>query len=226
MEKIKLLSMMLIASVFLMFSCKENSKSVETIETSGPTVILEGFSGEKEIDLDGSIIEWEGSKPLGKHNGTVAFSEGKLVFADGKLTGGTFIIDMNSIEVLDDAGGYKDDLLAHLKGTAEGKEDHFFDVAKYPTGKVTVNEVVGIEDDEEADLLVYTTLNLKEIDNEVVFKAKVDKSDNLLKFTTPTFKIDRTKWGIKYGSKSFFSDLGDSFIDDNIAIKLTVVTKI
>lgn len=218
--------MMLMASVFVMFSCKENSKSVEEVETSDASVILEGFSGEKEIDLDSSVIEWEGSKPLGKHNGTVAFSEGKLVFSDGKLTGGTFVIDMNSIEVLDDAGGYKDDLLAHLKGTAEGKEDHFFDVAKYPTGKVTINDVVGIEDDAEADLLVYTTLNLKGIDNEVVFKAKADKSDNMLKFTTPTFNIDRTKWGIKYGSKSFFSDLGDSFINDDIALKLKVVAKI
>lgn len=217
---------MLMASVFVMFSCKENSKSVEEVETSDASVILEGFSGEKEIDLDSSVIEWEGSKPLGKHNGTVAFSEGKLVFSDGKLTGGTFVIDMNSIEVLDDAGGYKDDLLAHLKGTAEGKEDHFFDVAKYPTGKVTINDVVGIEDDAEADLLVYTTLNLKGIDNEVVFKAKADKSDNMLKFTTPTFNIDRTKWGIKYGSKSFFSDLGDSFINDDIALKLKVVAKI
>lgn len=217
---------MLMASVFVMFSCKENSKSMGEVVTSDASVILQGFSGEKGIDLESSIIEWEGSKPLGKHNGTVAFSEGKFVFADGKLTGGTFTIDMNSIVVLDDAGGYKDDLLAHLKGTAEGKEDHFFDVVKYPTGTVTINDVVGIEDDAEADLLVYTTLNLKGIDNDVVFKAKVDKSDNMLKFTTPTFNIDRTKWGIKYGSKSFFSDLGDSFINDDIAVKLTIATKI
>ena len=224
MKKISLL-MSLMFGALMMYSCKDKS-SMEEVTTTDASVILEGYTGTKEVDASASMIEWEGSKPLGKHNGTVNFSEGNLVFTDGKLTGGMFTIDMNSIIVLDDAGGYKDALLAHLKGTDEGKEDHFFDVAKFPTGTVKINDVVGVEDDPEANLLVYTTLNIKGIDNDVVFKAKVDKNDNTLRFTTPVFNIDRTKWGIKYGSKSFFSDLGDSFINDEISIKLDVTAKI
>lgn len=223
MKKISLLFALMLGALVI-YSCKSKSE-MEEVTTTDASVILDGFTGTKSIDATASMIEWEGSKPLGKHNGTVNFSEGSLVFTDGKLTGGMFTIDMNSIVVLDDAGGYKDALLAHLKGTEEGKEDHFFDVAKFPIGTVKINDVVGIEDDAEGDLMVYTTLNIKGIDNDVVFKAKVDKTDNSLRFTTPSFNIDRTKWGIKYGSKSFFSDLGDSFINDDIAIKLDVTAK-
>jgi hypothetical protein len=38
-----------------------------------------------------------------------------------------------------------------------------------------------------------------------------------------TFTIDRSKWNIKYKSKSFFDDLGDSFIDDEIELTVNLV---
>ena len=39
------------------------------------------------------------------------------------------------------------------------------------------------------------------------------------------FTIDRTKWGVNYGSKSVFDDLGDKFINDDIELKILVSAK-
>ena len=40
--------------------------------------------------------------------------------------------------------------------------------------------------------------------------------------TSETFTIDRSKWNVKYGSKSFFDNLGDKFINDDIELKIMV----
>ena len=42
---------------------------------------------------------------------------------------------------------------------------------------------------------------------------------------TGTLKFDRTKYGIKYGSGSFFDNLGDRMIHDEVTVEFIVVTK-
>ena len=37
------------------------------------------------------------------------------------------------------------------------------------------------------------------------------------------FKIDRTKYGIKYGSGSFFDNLGDKAISNDFTMKIHIV---
>ena len=46
--------------------------------------------------------------------------------------------------------------------------------------------------------------------------------NNQLIFDSETFKIDRSKWGIEYKSKSFFNDLADQFIYDDMEISITI----
>jgi hypothetical protein len=36
--------------------------------------------------------------------------------------------------------------------------------------------------------------------------------------TSEPFTIDRTNWGVNYGSKSIFDNLGDKFISDDIQL--------
>ena len=45
----------------------------------------------------------------------------------------------------------------------------------------------------------------------------------MVKITSETFAIDRTKWDVNYGSKSVFDNLGDKFINDDIELTVTVV---
>ena len=44
-------------------------------------------------------------------------------------------------------------------------------------------------------------------------------------FKSETFNINRADFNVKYGSKSFFDDLQDKFIDDIIAMSFEIKTK-
>src|SRR5688572_22658158 len=78
------------------------------------------------VDVKSSKVEWFAEKVTGKHQGIVALSRGVIYNDHGKL-GGTFIMDMTTIEVTD----LKDDKKAKLEGHL--KSDDFFGVEKFPT---------------------------------------------------------------------------------------------
>ena len=65
-------------------------------------------------------------------------------------------------------------------------------------------------------------MTLKDITKEVGFKASVSNIDGKLVVVTPQFTINRTDWGIKYGSASFFDNLADKAIDDNFGLKISL----
>ena len=43
--------------------------------------------------------------------------------------------------------------------------------------------------------------------------------------STDQFTFDRTKWGIKYNSASFFEGLKDKAISNDIGLKISLVAK-
>ena len=88
--------------------------------------VTTAFAQEKRIDTGESSIQWTGYKVTGQHEGTIDFKGGALEFKDGKLVGGTFTIDMTTINTTDLTGEYKGKLDGHLKS------DDFFGVAKFP----------------------------------------------------------------------------------------------
>ena len=163
---------------------------------------------------DGSTIYWKGFKPTGEHNGTIAIKQGNFTVTNGEITGGEFVIDMNSIVNLDlEAGGkYNTKLVNHLKSA------DFFDTAVYPNAvfKITGTEKKGNQ------TLIKGDLTLKDKTNPVSFLADVNLNGNNLNVKSETFKIDRSKWTVRYGSKSFFDDLADKFIEDMMEISFNV----
>lgn len=75
--------------------------------------------GKAELSLKESTIFWRRTHAIGNsgHEGTLRFSSGMLTqFANGKITGGSFVIDMNSIKNTDeeDEKGRKN-IEEHLK---------------------------------------------------------------------------------------------------------------
>lgn len=167
-----------------------------------------------------AMVSWEGSKPAGKHTGTVKVADGSFTLADGTITSGSFTLDMTSINVTDLEGDYKAQLEGHLKGSAEEGKDDFFNVTAHPTAKFDVTKVTKLEEDTEGTHLVYGNLTLKGMTKEVGFKATVAAEGDMLKITTPQFVINRTDWGIKYGSPTFFEGLKDKAISDEMGIKI------
>jgi len=206
------------------FACK-NKPAGDAAETGAAqkTATMEG--SEYTVDAAASKVLWEGAKPAGKHHGTINVSSGVIGVENGKVTSGKFTIDMNSINVLDLQGDEKLSLEAHLKGTAEGKEVDFFDVQKFPTASFVINKVTGLGGAEDANSLVYGNLTIKDVTKEISFKAMIDINGQMIHVTTPQFTINRTDWGIKYGSKTFFDNLKDKFIEDNMGISINLMAK-
>lgn len=166
------------------------------------------------IDLKQSTVAWNGYKVTGKHNGLVNLKSGNLQFEGGKLTGGSFEIDMNSISCLDMTGEYANKLVNHLKS------DDFFGVANYPLVTFTTTRVVH----QGQDLYkIEGNLTIKGITKSIRFNTKL-KEANGRKELNAQIKLDRADFNVKYGSGSFFDNLGDKTIYDEFDINVTLVT--
>lgn len=216
--KKSLLSLAIIALISLS-SCKK--EATENAETTTETEVT-GVSGTFNVDTSMSVIDWIGSKPAGKHTGTISLSNGSFEITDGSITGGNFTIDMNSITVTDLEGEDKMKLETHLKGTGEKEsEDHFFNVTKFPTGNFKMLSA----EPESGAYFVKGILTLKEISKEINFAAEIAITDTEIKLISDPFKINRTTWNVNYASKSIFDNLKDQFIDDEIELVVKVVAK-
>lgn len=167
-----------------------------------------------KANTSNSKINWKGFKPTGEHYGTIMLKEGYFKIKENKIVGGEFKIDMNSITDLDMAADnkYNAKLVNHLKS------DDFFGVEKYP---IAIFKIISTETKGDK-LLIKGNLTIKNKTNPVSFLAKVHLSDTKLHITSDNFKIDRSKWNIKYKSKAFFENLADKFIYDDMEISINI----
>lgn len=205
-------------------SCKDSEGAKAEVSQKGEVAAATGAT--MAVDIANSKVMWEGTKPTGAHNGTVNVSGGSVSVKEGKVTGGNFTLDMNTIACLDLEGGEKAGLEGHLKGTAEAeKDDHFFNVKKYPTAKFEITKVTGLAGNVDANSLVYGNLTMKDQTKQVSFKANITITDNMVSVTAPKFTIDRTQWNVTYGSKSIFDNLKDKFINDEIGLQIELSAK-
>lgn len=154
----------------------------------------------KAVKADQSKITWKGYKVTGSHEGTINLKEGALVFNGDKVVGGSFTIDMNSINTTDLSGEYKDKLDGHLKA------DDFFGTEKFPTAKLVIKTIGAKSKNAYA---VTADLTIKGKTQPIKFELAVygNKANAAL-------KVDRTAYDIKYGSGNFFEGLGDKTIYD------------
>lgn len=154
----------------------------------------------KVIKSETSKVVWKGYKLTGSHEGTIAIQSGTLNFNGDKLTGGEFVIDMTTINTTDLQGEYKGKLDGHLKS------DDFFGVQKFPIAKLVFKKIKS------------TGKKSYKVTGDLTVKG-ITKSVNLIisvygNKANVTLKIDRTKYGIKYSSGSYFDDLKDKLIYD------------
>ncbi|WP_460218853.1 YceI family protein [Psychroserpens sp. MEBiC05023] len=160
------------------------------------------------IDIGNSEIKWYGEYTFyfGGHNGTISFKEGYFIKSGDVITGGQFIIDMNSIicEDIKKADANKG-LVDHLK------DPDFFNVAKFPTALLNITEV---KYHDSTRMEVLADLTIKGITKPISFQAEVDfeKQQMIAKF-----KIDRMKWDVSYNSK-----IRDGAISDGIGFEVTL----
>lgn len=166
------------------------------------------------VDTAQSQLTWKAYKVTGEHEGTINLKSGNLQFQDGKLTGGSFIIDMTSINNTDMEGKMKAKLEGHLKSA------DFFDVENHPTASFVITKA--ISRGTPGDYKIVGNLTIKNHTKEIKFLAKVNEEGGKL-VAEADITVDRADFDVRYGSGSFFDDLGDRTIYDEFDVHVKLV---
>ncbi|MEX0273868.1 MAG: YceI family protein [Flavobacteriaceae bacterium] len=163
----------------------------------------------KDVNTSESTIVWKGYKVTGSHQGTMALASGHLEFENGGLSGGEFVVDMTSITCTDLSGGMKGKLEGHLKSK------DFFGVDDHPTSKLVFTNVKA---NGKNSYEVTANLTIKDITKQVSFDISIYGSK-----ATASLKVDRAEYDVRYGSGSFFDNLGDKTIYDEFDLVIDLV---
>ena len=161
----------------------------------------------KKINTAESSIFWIGKKITGQHSGNLSIKEGVLEFENDKLSGGKIVVDMKSLVVTDLEGDAKANLEGHLNS------EDFFGVSSHETATLMLDSVTFANDTYK----VVGSFTIKGITKTIDFDMTV--ADNVAK---SSLKIDRTLFGIRYGSASFFDNLKNKAIDNLFELEVTL----
>ena len=179
------------------------------------------------IEKDQSIVKWKGSKSTGSyHDGLISIKNGFININDNIITSGKIIIDMNSITCTDINDPQSNQyLIDHLKN------DDFFSVATFPTALLNINSIKPISNNNNSitqstvlkgEYLFSCDLTIKDSTHAIDFIADIKINKNAA-IPTGDIEIERSKFGIKYKSKSWYPDLGDRFINDIFELYFNLV---
>ena len=162
------------------------------------------------IDTESSSLNWIGKKITNsQHNGSLKFISGELTMCSDQKTSkmtickGSFSVDMTTLLVEDLSGSSKQRLEGHLKS------DDFFSVDKHKKSFLTINSSKIIE----SGFSVKGSLTIKDITHPVEFELIRNPGG-----FTANMIFDRSKYDVKYNSGSFFENLGDRLILDDIEL--------
>ena len=163
----------------------------------------------KPIDVSSSSIHWVGSKVIsGSHEGTMKFKSGAFTFKDDVITGGEFVVDMTTINCTDLEGDWKMKLEGHLKS------DDFFGVESHPEASLTIEQINAVA---AGGYSAVGNFTIKGETQSIPFT--IQPTDNGL---VAEVTVDRTKHSIRYGSDSFFDNLGDKAISNDFNLTVTL----
>lgn len=213
--KRKILSLMTFAVVTMfLVSCgekKNETKAADAKAEKETTMAAVKYN----VDPANTTVTWKGSKVIGgSHNGTMNVSSGTFAMNDGKLESGNFTIDINSLKVLDLPEGSDDN--ASLKGHLLSGD--FFDAANYGDAMFSVTGV----SEKDGKTMMEGNLTLKGVKKNISFPVTISAEGDIAKIESEVFTINRTDFGMKYGSSSFFDDLKDKAISDDVELSVSV----
>jgi polyisoprenoid-binding protein YceI len=175
---------------------------------SGLFLLNAGAQQKLSADTTKTKLLWLGEKVTGQHTGTIKLQSGWISWQDDKIVAGEFNINMASLKDSES----NERLEGHLKS------EDFFGVGKFPFAKLVIT---GSTPFDKGTGVVDGTLTIKGVTNPIEFKAALQKKDDGLWFFT-NIVIDRTKYNIRYGSGSFFDNLGDKTIYDDFKLKINL----
>ena len=192
--------------------------TVKDTEKSSNTLNQVSFEeGVYSVVVDRTELSWIGKEISTKiHTGTLNLSDGTIQIIDENTINGNITIDMSSINVTDLQGRAKEMLEGHLRSA------DFFEVENYPNATLnfkskSYNKLKNLIDFEGQ-------LTIKDISNPIFFSATLIESSPYLKAKS-ILSFDRSKYNVRFRSGSFFENLGDKLILDDIDVNILLVTE-
>ena len=188
-------------------SCNLNtSQSVSSNDT-----VRQATDATYIINPDQSIIVWTGREvTTSKHFGNIYFASGQFEVKNGLISSGEFVVDMTTIDNQDLPEDRRPRLEAHLKS------DDFFSVESHPTALLSI---LSSESMSEGKWLVSGELTIKTFTHPVEFEM-LNSNDGW----KANLVFDRSKYEVKFRSGTFFENLGDKLIYDDIELAINLKT--
>lgn len=177
---------------------------------------LNSYAQTYSVDSSASKIVYVGKKVTGEHTGTITLKSGSLIFKGDSIASGEFVADMNSLTSTDITDKeYNAKYVTHMKSA------DFFNTEKHPDSKLVIKgskktkkglEVTGdLTMLGETKPVTFVVTDLKKTDSTVTGKSSLT--------------LNRTQWGLKYGSSSFIKGLGDKAIHDDFTLAVELSAK-
>ncbi len=201
--------------LFLFFVGCGTKKDTEISDNSSNKISPE--QGVYSVIIDETELSWIGKELSTKiHTGTLNLRGGTIQVVNDNNINGSVTINMSSINVTDLQGRAKEMLEGHLRSS------DFFDVELYPKATLSfksksfnkLNNKISFEGQ----------LTIKDITNPIIFDATLLETTPYLK-AKAILSFDRSKFNVRFRSGSFFENLGDKLIFDDIDVNITLVTK-
>ena len=188
-------------------SCNLNTSQSESSNDNS----LQASDASYTINPDQSIIVWTGREvTTSKHFGNIYFASGQFEVKSGLISSGEFVVDMTTIDNQDLPEERRPRLEAHLKS------DDFFSVESHPTALLSI---LSSESVAEGKWMVSGELTIKTFTHPVEFE--MSNSNDGWK---ANLVFDRSKYEVKFRSGSFFENLGDKLIYDDIELAINLKT--
>lgn len=196
-----------------------NEEGLEmTEEMSEDTTMMnaELTDGTYMVEASESSLTWTGRKKVGgsSHSAVIPVSEGQIMVKDGLVDASEFTFAVSELALVEgDTGG--DNFMGHVTG------EDFLAVEEFPTASLMISE--GMVSAAGDTMLAKAELTIKGETNQIDIPFMVSADEDGHMMVTGTVEIDRTEWGIRFGSDRFFDNLGDAVIDDMVTVSFNVV---
>ncbi|ANI88282.1 hypothetical protein A9P82_02560 [Arachidicoccus ginsenosidimutans] len=196
------------AALVLLAAC--NSSNSDKANTSAEQTVA-AATGTSYTIADSSVVKWRATHKggLNPRFGTIGIDSGSIAAKNGQVTGGSFVVSINSLKVdsasVTEPGKSPSQLETHLKSP------DFFDAAKYPVAKFAITSVAPFDSTKAQSTIAGATnivsgnLTIKDSTVNVTFPAKITVTDSQISIVA-SFSVDRTSWGLTYGTQGSAAD--------------------
>ncbi|WP_177760912.1 YceI family protein [Flavobacterium sp. I3-2] len=223
----KKVSILAFAVGALLVSCQKSAGDKTTTTSEQEVAVQTGAT--YTVEKASSTLTWKGYHKGGfdPRFGTLQ-TEGTLSVANDEITGGSFVIDINSlatdeksVDPAKSGGKTAADLDGHLKNA------DFFESEKYPTAKFEITAVSAFDSTKDKSVIEGATnivsgnLTIKDKTVNVTFPAKVTIAGETVNLQSQ-FTINRQDWGLTYGTEG---DPKDWMISQEVDITLDINAK-